>query len=342
MTSRTCIQWTRKEDERWAAVFELHLVTEYHPQKNLADQALSEVHEMVTEAGRSAEDLLGDPRQYAASVAADRLDETHAGKRDLRGATAGERFTTAVVMAGFMGLTLSAVRWISDGLWVKVSFASSAAAGALAAGAVILCLAVALRAAGRMRAMWACLGAFIVMVACGMIAATVLPQYLLFSLPIPVLLAVSVAVMVGAHWLPDATADRWFSSRHGGDDAAWMGRLDGLLRGRHGIPVKDAREYVTEVRSHLSSAECRSAQEEFGDVETYAARLANGPRREQRIQRRKAHAAGVFALLLVVATFDRLLDPDVTSFWFWLATLAVAYALVDAVMLYGDFRRRGQ
>ncbi|MEU5427658.1 hypothetical protein AB0H73_18945 [Streptomyces olivoreticuli] len=62
------MEWARREDERWAAAFKLHLVTTYDPPKGLAQQALSEIHETVTEADRPAEALFGDPRQYAAQL----------------------------------------------------------------------------------------------------------------------------------------------------------------------------------------------------------------------------------------------------------------------------------
>ncbi|MEU2872384.1 hypothetical protein ABZ769_24750 [Streptomyces olivoreticuli] len=72
LAKEEAVEWARKEDKRWAAAFELHLVTTYHPPKGLAQQALSEIHETVTEAGRPAEELLGDPRQYAAQLAGPR------------------------------------------------------------------------------------------------------------------------------------------------------------------------------------------------------------------------------------------------------------------------------
>ena len=124
MTVNTGIRWTREEDETWAANFELELVLKYNPQKGLADQALSEVHEMVTETGRSAQDLFDDPRQYAASVAAERIDEAHTSRVDLAGTTAGERFTGGLAMAGFSGVLLSATRWVRNGIWVDVSWAT--------------------------------------------------------------------------------------------------------------------------------------------------------------------------------------------------------------------------
>ncbi|MGW2368778.1 hypothetical protein ACWCZ5_24760 [Streptomyces sp. NPDC001667] len=95
MTAKAAFQWDRKEDERWAAAFRIHLVTTSHPPEGLAEQALSEVHETVTETGRPAESLFGAPRRYAASVAADRIDEAHTGAVALEGRPAWPAARTA-------------------------------------------------------------------------------------------------------------------------------------------------------------------------------------------------------------------------------------------------------
>ena len=340
MTVNTGIRWTREEDETWAANFELELVLKYNPQKGLADQALSEVHEMVTETGRSARDLFDDPRQYAASVAAERIDEAHTSRVDLAGTTAGERFTAGLTVAGFTGALLSAIRWVRDGIWVDVSWATLTSVSALAAATVVACVAVALRTAGRVPAMRACIGAFAVGLVGGIAAASLLPQRELFSLPAPVLLTASAVVMVGAHWLPDGTADRWFARARGGDSEAWLRRLDGLLRGRHGMSAADARGHVTEARSHLAAAPELTAQGEFGDVEIYASRLADGPGRKRRAQRRRVLGVGLLAVLVVVAGSDELRSPDVASFRFWIPVLLLASCAADMVQVWRDVHRQ--
>ncbi|MFH8343712.1 hypothetical protein [Streptomyces sp. NPDC018045] len=339
MTAKTGIQWARKDDEKWAAAFELHLVMQFHPPKGLAHQALSEIHEMVTETGRPAEKLFGEPRQYAASVAAERMDETHPPMVDLEGVTPGERFTSGVVVAGFLAFVLSVVRWARDGLWAEVSWASLVGVSALAAGALALCLAAALRPAGRVRAAGVCWCVVVTLVAGGIAALSALPETALFRLPVPVLVAGAVAVTAGAHLMPDARADRWFTPSHDGDSGQWTRHLDGLLRGRHGMSAKEAREHAAEVRSHLASATETTAQDEFGDVEVYASRLAGGRRRIQRAQRQKARMAAVFALGIVVADFDALRSLDLTSFWFWFGLLAVVFSALLAALRYRDIPR---
>ncbi|WP_438295862.1 hypothetical protein [Streptomyces sp. HUAS TT7] len=121
MAATAGIRWARKDDERWAASFKLRFVTEFHPPKGLVDQVLSEVHEAVAETGQPARDLFGEPRAYAARVAADRIDETHQSGQDLGAATPGERFTDALTMAGLWALVLSAVHWVRDGVWAGCS-----------------------------------------------------------------------------------------------------------------------------------------------------------------------------------------------------------------------------
>uniref|UniRef100_A0AAU2VFJ3 Integral membrane protein n=1 Tax=Streptomyces sp. NBC_00003 TaxID=2903608 RepID=A0AAU2VFJ3_9ACTN len=341
MTAATAgIQWAHKEDERWAASFKLRFVTEFHPPKGLVDQVLSEVHEVVTETGRPARDLFGEPRAYAARVAADRVDETHPSGQDLGSATPGERFTNALTMAGLWALLLSTVHWIRDGVWAEVSPASLGGIGALTAGVVVGCLVGALRTAGRVQAARACASAAAVAVVAGIVALAALPRHGLFTLPVPVLCAMSAAVMAGAHRLPDTAADRWFTRQRSKDSEQWTQHLDGLLRGAHGIPADQAREHVAEVRSHLASASGLTAQGEFGDVETYAARLAAGPRRTKRVLRRKAHLAGILAAAIAVANLDVLRSAEVTSLWFWAGALATAFTLGNAAMQYRDFRHQ--
>ncbi|WP_406401399.1 hypothetical protein OH805_20355 [Streptomyces sp. NBC_00879] len=339
MTANISIQWTREEDERWAAAFELELVLKHNPQKGLADQALSEVHEMVTETGRSARELFEDPRQYAASVAAERIDEAHTSRVDLAGTTAGERFTAGLAVAGFTGVLLSVIVWVRDGIWTDVSWAMLTGVGALAAATVVACVALALRTAGRVAAMRACLGAFAVALVGGIAAASLLPHHALFSLPAPVLAAASAAVMAGALCLPEGTADRWFAPARGGDSEAWLRRLDGLLRGRHGMSAQEARGHVTEARSHLATAPELTAQEEFGDVEIYASRLAGGPGREGRAQRRRVLGVGLLAVLIAVAWSDELRSPDVVSYRFWAPVVLLVMCAADIVQVSRDLQR---
>ncbi|RSO03351.1 hypothetical protein DMH18_37705 [Streptomyces sp. WAC 06783] len=340
MAATSGVRWARKEDERWAAAFTLRLVTEFHPPKGLVDQVLSEVHETVTGTGHLAKDLFGEPRAYAARVAADHIDETHTSGRNLQGATPGEQFTGALAMAGLGALVLSAMRWARDGMWTQVSPALLAGAAVLAVGVLAGCLTGALRTAGRVRAARVCASAVVAAVVAAIAALSALPHSGLFELPVPVPVAISAAVMAGAHLLPDATADRWFIGRRSKDSAQWMRHLDGQLQGPHGIPAHQAREHVAEARSHLASAPGPTAQDEFGDVEAYAAGLAGGPRRTRRALRRKAQAAVLFVVAVAVANLDALRSAEVTSLWFWSGALAISLGLGYAAVQYRNYRHQ--
>lgn len=95
------------------------------------------------------------------------------------------------------------------------------------------------------------------------------------------------------------------------------------------MPAAEARAHVQEARQHLASSG-DSAESAFGPAEVYALRLAEGPRREQRRNRRKMHSVTVGALLISLSFADRLKDPDLTSPWFWFTTVLFAYWVLYA------------
>ncbi|MBZ4320103.1 hypothetical protein [Streptomyces huiliensis] len=329
MTTAAGIRWQRKADEEWAAAFEFHLVMRHLPPREVTERALAEVHEAVTAAGGSARDLFGDPAAYADAVAAEATDEKHAAKAGVDGVTAGERFAHTLLVAALIGGGLAALHWFQDGLWLAFSWVSLTALATVVTAVLLVCGAVALRTAGRVRAVWASLGAAAAAVAGGSFVMSVLPGQRLFALPAPLLMAACAALAAGAHRLSADTVDAWFDPPRPRNAEAWLRRLEGLLRGRHGMSRKEAYEHVAEARSHVR--EDPQALVDFGDVETYAAGLAAGPRRTRRAERRKALGAAGFALAVGVAGFDRLRAADLTSFWFWLTAAALGFAVVEVV-----------
>src|SRR5699024_10584468 len=86
-----------------------------------------------------------------------------------------------------------------------------------------------------------------------------------------VLLALAVLTTL----LPEDRIERWLRLSPADElsNEEWLRRLDSLLRGRHGIPVRSADNHVAEAKDHLSSATA-SADEVFGSVEGYARSLA--------------------------------------------------------------------
>ncbi|MFI0739549.1 hypothetical protein ACH4PU_15895 [Streptomyces sp. NPDC021100] len=337
MTSAADIRWERKADEEWAAAFEFHLVMRHLPPRKVTERALADVHEAVRESGGPARELFGEPTAYADAVAAE--TETETGETSptgagLDGVTAGERFAHTLLVGALIGGGLAALRWFEDGLWLGFSWVSLAAVAMVATAVLLVCGAVALRTAGRVRAVWAALGAAVATAAGGSFVMSVLPDRHLFALPAPLLVAACAALAAGAHRLSADRVDTWFAPPRPRGAEAWLRRLEGLLRGRHGMSRKEAYEHVAEARSHVR--EKPGALREFGDVEAYAAALAAGPRRAHRAERRKALGAAGFVLAVGVAGFDTLRAADLSSFWFWLTAAVLVYAVAEAI---GPLRR---
>ncbi|MER5780538.1 hypothetical protein ABT104_02240 [Streptomyces mobaraensis] len=332
MTTTADIRWERKDDAEWAAAFEFHLVMRHLPPREVTERALADVHEAVREAGGSARELFGDPSEYADAVAAEAEAEaavTSPARAGLDGVTAGERFAHTLLVGALVGGGLAALCWFEDGLWLGFSWASLTAVVTVATAVLLVCGAVALRTAGRVRAVWAALGGSVAAVAGGSFAMSVLPERHLFTLPAPLLVAACAALAAGAHRLSADRFDTWFAPPRPRGAEAWLRRLEGLLRGRHGMSRGEAYEHVAEARSHIG--ENPAALREFGDVEAYAAALAAGPGRAHRAERRKALGAVGFAVAVGIAGFDTLRAADLSSFWFWLTAVALGYAVAEAV-----------
>ncbi|MGH4029533.1 hypothetical protein ACQB60_11430 [Actinomycetota bacterium Odt1-20B] len=318
--------WAREADEEWAAVVELRLVLDHDAPAGLADTVLAEAHEVVTEAGLPAEEVLGAPEAYARAVARERISEERRARVDAHGLLPGERVTASLAVLGGVGLILSVVRWFENGLWADVSGEGIAFFLTVVGVVVLGTLAFVARATGRTRASWGLLAGAVAAVGAGAAVATLVPDERLFSVPRPVLALGCVAWMWGAVAFPDAVLDRWFAPAPvEGDDARWLDRLGGLLRGRHAMRAAEARGHVREARQHLAASGERAA-DAFGDVEVYALRLAEGPAREGRLARRKLYGATALgALFAATVLVDDVRDPDPASFWFWLHCAAGAY-----------------
>lgn len=329
MTATADIRWERKDDEDWAAAFEFHLVMRHLPPREVTERALADVHEAVREAGGSVRELFGDPSEYADAIAGEAAG-TSPARAGLDGVTAGERFAHTLLVGALVGGGLAALCWFEDGLWLGFSWASLTAVVTVATAVLLVCGAVALRTAGRIRAVWAALAGSVAVVAGGSFAMSVLPERHLFTLPTPLLVAACAALAAGAHRLSADRFDTWFAPPRPRGAEAWLRRLEGLLRGRHGMSRGEAYEHVAEARSHIG--ENPVALREFEDVEAYAAALAAGPRRAHRAERRKALGAVGFAVAVGLGSFDILRAADVSSFWFWSAAVALGFAVAEAVV----------
>ncbi|MEV0120678.1 hypothetical protein AB0I16_03835 [Streptomyces sp. NPDC050703] len=329
-TRGTSLTWTREEDEDWAATVEVRLVLRHDAPVGLADEVLAEAHEIVTEAGRPAPEVLGTPEEYARTVAAERIGEAHRARVDADGLTPGERIVAAQVSLGLLGLGLCVLDWVQDGLWAEVTPSGAAALAAIALTLACASFAVVAGAAGRWRGMGGFAAGGVTALLGGGVLAAVLPEERLFRVPLPVLALGCAAVAAAAAALPKARIDRWLAAPPpAGDDEAWLARLGRLLRGRHAMPAAEARGHVREARQHLAAApEGESAEDAFGDVEVYALRLAEGPARKGRLARRKLWGTGAAALFFTVLLVDDLVGGGGGSpFWTALHVAVVTFLL---------------
>ncbi len=324
-TTRTPdLVWTREEDQDWADTVRVRLALDHGVAFGLAEEVLAEAHQLVHEAGRPAPEVLGTPEAYASAVAAERVSEKDRARADAHGLTPGEHVSAAFGMLGFIGFVLCALCWIEDGLWVTGSWASVAGYATVVAAVSLAALAFVARGAGRMRGMWGFAAGAVCAVAGGSAVAAAAPGERLFAVPVPVLMAGCAAWTVGAFVFPDATLDRWFTPRPQAGDAQWLTRLEGLLRGRHAMPAAEARGHVREARQHLARAGGERAEDAFGDVEVYAMRLAEGPRKRRRLARNKMYRAVAMAVLFAVIAVDEALEAG--HFSGWVAMYVVASA----------------
>ncbi|MFD0415695.1 hypothetical protein [Streptomyces sp. NPDC127108] len=332
------LTWERKEDEAWAASVELRLVLDHDAPAGLADAVLAEAYELVHEEGRPALDLLGDPDAYAQSVADERIPEEHRARVDAHGLTPGERVSASFVSLGIGGLLFCGFEWLRDGLQVGIGWPSFTITAAVVLGATLATAALAARAAGRVRGAWYFAAAAAGAVCAGVSATPFVPAGQLFAVPAPILMLACFALITAAVKFPDATIDRWFTpAPPSDDDEAWFTRLDGLLRGRHAMPSAQARDHIREARHHLAATPgTEPAADVFGDVEVYALRLSEGPRRTQRLARRQFYGSCLLAACLTILLIDNLTDPDPSPFWLAANTGALGATLWS---LLGEWRR---
>ncbi|MFF3643835.1 hypothetical protein [Streptomyces sp. NPDC002564] len=314
------LSWARKEDEDWAAAVHVRLALDEDVPVGFAEEMLAEAHQLVGEAGEPAAEVLGDPAAYARTVAAERVSERYRARIDTHGMRPGERIAASVGTLGFLVFALFGLTWIQDGLWVPVSPSSLAGFLGVALAALLGCVAFAARAAGLLRALWWFLGTAAAALAGGIALADALSDERLFRVPAPVLMLAGAAWAACAFVVPDGRIDRWFTPARpdgGPDDERWLARLQSLLRGRHGMTAAEARGHVGEARQHLAAAPREGrAVDVFGDVEIYALRLSEGPRRKQRVTRQKLWAALASTVLFGVLAVDMLLDAqDRSSGW---------------------------
>ncbi|NLU68435.1 hypothetical protein [Streptomyces sp. HNM0574] len=328
-------------DEQWLAEAQLRLALKHDAPPELLEEMAREVRETVAAEGCTARDLFGSPSAHARTVARESIGEEYRSRLDLRGTTPGERLAGSVATLGVIGAFLAVAHWIADGLWVEFGWAQLAATGSVALTALLGGVAIAAWSAGRLGGTrWFAVGALATVVA-GATSGAWLPDGVLGTVPAPALAAGCLALGAAAVWCPRTAVDRWFvPDLRPGEDERWLRHLTGLLRGRHGMTAAEARDRVTEARTHLADSG-GTALETFGSAEVYAMRLSDGPRREDRKDRRSRYGVTALAVLLAVMFADELRAPQPSSAWFWFYTVATVFWIGYAARMWHRSLRAG-
>jgi hypothetical protein len=198
--------------------------------------------------------------------------------------TAREYVSGGVASLGWIAVIAGLALWASVGAMVPVSWAGLVGATLLALALLVVGgLRDAVRAAGQPRlAGWThAVTALLALLAA--VAFVGLPQAEIGRIPAAAVAAGGALLCALAARYPRPRnrerhapeADPSPATHRGGPDSPeeWLGRLAGLLEGRHDLPRSQAAELVEEARSHLAATR-RAPAAEFGPVEEYALRLA--------------------------------------------------------------------
>ncbi|MFI6649989.1 hypothetical protein ACIBI8_20540 [Streptomyces sp. NPDC050529] len=329
--ARQHLSWPTEGDETWAARFTLALTLEHYAPEGLRERTLAEVHDVAVESGMPAQELFGDPDDYAATVAVEGSGPDHRSTLDVNGLPPGSHFTGAVLLTGGLAMLFGVFLWFQEGFRLPVGWGSGIAAALLGA-LFVLTLGVIpeLRAAGRLRSSWIAAGcAFVLLVATATGFAAV-PPGTGTSVPAPVLCLIG-ALLAALGWrLPEERVGQWFNGRRASaatmTDEAWLARFAALLRGRHRLSPELTRQHTAEVRDHLR-ASGGNAADEFGRPEIHALRLAEGPGRRERAARALLWPQLLMSGALCWYAVDLFGAPDPASWWFWVRAVALPLAV---------------
>ncbi|GAA0561619.1 hypothetical protein GCM10010172_51030 [Paractinoplanes ferrugineus] len=241
-----------------------------------ANPIIADVRAHCEYTGESPYEAFGDPREFAATTAADQPPEL-LEKVGRDGLTAIDQLTGELFVLSLAAVVLPLFFAVKEKTW---SFPATAAALTGTALLVLALFAVgsgprALRAAGRpglTKFSYLAAG----LLGAGAVAAFAgLPHEHLF--PVPALAIVALA-LVGLYLLTRGPKKPAESAPHvpptprtarpvGAE--AWLTRLTGLLIGRYDLAPERAVELAREAGTHLADSG-RTPQEEFGPVEDYA------------------------------------------------------------------------
>ena len=269
--------WRDEADDEWADAFALAAARLPAVRHGDIVVWLDEVHAAVGESEVSAEVLYGDPAGAAQKLAAG-IPITRRAAVDTDGMTPRAAVDGALMTMGTFAVGLAIWGLATRGWFLEATALATVLVGlVLPLGTGGWSAAVLLRRTGRLRASGLTAGITTAVAAAltGAVLLTGEADRIVATVPVAVAAAVGVAAVVGG-WvlpIPEAVVD---DRSRSWAPAEWFNRLDGLLRGRHGLDRSDARAAVEEARSYVQESGSTHPYDEFGAPEVHAARLAGG------------------------------------------------------------------
>lgn len=276
-----------------------------------ADEAVAGCAEQLRQSGEQGRDLFGPPEAHAAELGRTLASETSLGADATQ---AGDEWVDVVTLVGVSLVVAAVLLGNEHGLTTPLTVAGAAGTACLAGLLALAGVAVQLRQAGRFGWFRLGVGLIVVGILGAALALTSLPGQTIASLPTLLIGGIGAGVVLASWKLSQRTArkhaqtattapasDHDLSTELSAetlDDASWLRRLSGLLRGRYDWTSAHTARAVREAQAHLVRTG-RSAPQEYGSVEAYASDLVDRvPWRRGRFHRQVRMAAARTALHL--------------------------------------------
>lgn len=313
----------------WITEFRALLRFSGHFEESDVDELVSEVEGHLADASDSSgdesrsretyEEFFGTPQEYVDELVREQVPVAQQAK-----AAYGHREHLVVsgVSIGLF-LVIFAVAFAVTGFW-SIRVTTAGLVGCLLLWAASLAFAHIpdmLRATGRPRWGYASLLVPLVLVGLMIAAFVTLPRRVLGSVPV-VVLGLAGVLVAGVFLRLGMRGRRRGSARGAKTDTpnAWISQLEGLLVGRHDLPRPEARRLVADTESHLRSCEASHPADEFGPVEQYALRLAEGAKNRPPFWRRANVINGSLSVLyLGMFVLNVVDDPSGWLTWMYFA-----------------------
>ncbi|MBL1098400.1 hypothetical protein [Streptomyces coffeae] len=258
---------------RWNARARLALAAQ-SVDRATADTVLDEVELHCAESGETPEDAFGAPEEYAAAVARDRIPPEGRTGRHWDGLTRADHVFAALAQTGVAALVAGVGVWVWDGTMLTVTPAGLAGGAFLGVVIPSACLMATLASSRRRGAVgWGAVALAALLLSA--LAFTSLPTASLGRLPAPALCVLGVLLLWSAARYEPTPDHEELTMKSQTKPENWLVDLPRLLEERHGLSRARAAELTREAADHLTATR-RSPREEFGPVELYALKLAEG------------------------------------------------------------------